>query len=91
MNIKKIVATAVLSVSLLTLGGADCIMDTQPVAHASAAEDALAGAVIGALIGAGCSSDWDDYDDYDYSYGYSSGYGYHDSDMEVVEVHHYYY
>ncbi len=90
MNIKKIVATAVLSASLLTFGGADCIMDTQPVAHASA-EDVLAGAVVGALIGAGCSSDRDYYDDYDYDYGYRSGYGHRGRDTEVVEVHHYHY
>lgn len=46
MNLKKIIASAVLSASLITFGAADCVMNTAPVAHASSRGDRLMEAII---------------------------------------------
>ena len=46
MNFKKIIASAVLSASLLTFGAADCVMNTTPVAQASSRGERIVEAII---------------------------------------------
>lgn len=78
MNFKKIIASAVLSASLLTFGAADCVMDTSSVAHASSREERLIEAII---VDAIVEAEMDRraaerYDRYDYYDGYNDGYRY---------------
>ncbi len=82
MNLKKIVASAVLSASLLTFGAADAVLDTQPVAQASAAEDIIAGVIVGAILEAEYENR--SYDNYGYNnYGYGGcGYDYYEAEQE---------
>ncbi len=92
MNLKKIVASAVLSASLLTFGAADAVLDTQPVAQASAAENIIAGAIVGALLEAEYENrSYDNYgygyDNYGYGYGYDNyGYGGYGCDYDYYEA-----
>ncbi len=85
MNLKKIVASAVLSASLLTFGAADTVLDTQPVAQASSAEGIIAGAIVGALLEAEYENR--SYDNYGYGYdNYGYGYGGYGYDYDYYEA-----
>ncbi len=92
MNFKKIIASAILSASLLTFGAADQIMDTQPVAHAyyghRSAEEIVAGAIANAIVETGYEQR---IHDYEYDYGYGSGYNpKYDYVVYETERNHYY-